>query len=359
VREGPADPQLLGNKSGAPLVNALGQPISLLGKMVQAAVMKAYAGILYRPEAVGAPAWLDGCFGKGYEWPNSTGWSVVGVAVPQLVPFVVPLDNANRTDIAVVVVPGGGGSLLAWESEGTDVAKTLNAFGISAFVVKYRVPEPLWGPYGSVEDTLRAVRLVRHHAAALGLNASRVGVYGASHGGHLALMSAFSAGGQYHRTDPADDWSPRPDFLLLLYPEVHIETFMKRAAIPQSMAWVDGLHLKDLSNIPPTFIAIGGNDTCTRPESVYAFYTLLKATSRSQPVVEINMYTDVGHGFGMCYRHAPGGYEAMLHEACLWMLRAQHFIMWNVLGTVPKQIDAVYRMERKFDPSLIARNKSK
>jgi len=294
------------------------------------------------------PAWVFYCFGKDHQNNKYTSWSVTAVPVPQLVPFVVPQDHPNRTDISVVIAPGGGGTILSWEGEGTDVAKWLNLLGISAFVLKYRVPSPaIWSRGAKVLDAQRAVSLVRHMAPAFGLNASRVGLFGSSHGGYVASFTAFAAGRQYPRRDVVDDQSPRPDFLLLLYPELHPEVFGERSQSPSPTGVWDGITLTNLSQHIPIFAAVGAQDRCCPPELLYDFHKALK--KRGSPTLEINVYEDIGHGFAMCYRSEMGGWEAMKHEACAWMLRARRFIMWNVEKKVPADISYWYRKTVKFD----------
>mmetsp|Transcript_48882 Transcript_48882/g.141597 ORF Transcript_48882/g.141597 Transcript_48882/m.141597 type:complete len:440 (+) Transcript_48882:82-1401(+) len=310
-----------------------------------------------RPISDDAPAWMSACATEGSRITKYKSWNVELVPEPQLVPFVVPMDHPNRTDVSVIVAPGGGGTLLAWETSGTDVAKWLNLLGISAFVLKYRVPAPeVWNNSDAIFDAQRAVSLVKHMAPALGLNASRVGLFGASHGGWIASFTAFAAGRQYPRRDVVDDQSPRPDFLLLLYPEVRAPAFARRAASPLPVETVDGVALTDLRESPPIFIATGARDPCVTVDTIYSFHSSLK--KRSDAIVEINVYSDVQHGFTMCYRYAMTGFTAMQHEACLWMLRARRFIMWNVERRIPADIEYWYRQTVQFDTTLLAVNSS-
>jgi len=356
VPEGPARPDLLRN------VSALEPPGDMFPN--ESAVMQRKLGeegaITYvAPQHPGpnSPDWLWVCFGRDYDINKYSSWSSIYVATPQLVPFVVPADHPNRSDVSVVLAPGGGGSLLAWEGEGTDVAKWLNKLGISAFVLKYRVPQDVaWGKTASVLDAQRAVSLVRRMAPALGLNASRVGLFGASHGGFVALFTAFAAGRQYPRRDSVDDLSPRPDFLLLLYPEVHSSTFERRSLSQLPTESLEGVSLTDLSDPPPIFIASGANDKCCKVDSMYSLHQALKR--RGDPVVEIDIYSGVKHGFSMCYRSEKGGWEAMKHEACLWMLRARRFIMWYVEQEVPDDVRPWYEETVKYDSFLVVRNTS-
>mmetsp|Transcript_47592 Transcript_47592/g.146609 ORF Transcript_47592/g.146609 Transcript_47592/m.146609 type:complete len:466 (+) Transcript_47592:88-1485(+) len=317
--------------------------------LLKAAIRKAGQPTYLAPLPItnATPPWVAMCMGKDFAPNKYSSWGVFKVAVPQLVPFLVPRDHPNRTDVSVIIAPGGGGTMLAWENEGTDVAKWLNLLGISAFVLKYRVPTPNWTKGDPVIDAQRAVSLVRHMAPALGLNASRVGLFGASHGGFVASYTAFAAGRQYPRRDVVDDQSPVPNFLLLLYPEIHTSVFRERSTSTLPVrSWL-GIRLSNLKRQIPIFAAVGSDDTCIGPESLYDFHMSLK--KRGNPVFELNVYEGVGHGFTMCYRSEKGGWEAVQHEACTWMLRARRFIMWNVEGRAPADVEYWYRKTVRFD----------
>ena len=130
-----------------------------------------------------------------------------------------------RTGKAVVICPGGAYGFLAYDWEGTDFAKALNAKGITAFVLKYRLPtsasiiDPKWAP---LQDVQRAMRLVRSHAKRWDIDPTKVGIMGFSAGGHLAS----TLGTHYNREtlvrlkDTIDRLSARPDFMALIYPVI-------------------------------------------------------------------------------------------------------------------------------------------
>lgn len=302
------------------------------------------------------PAWVWICMGNDYDINNFSSWDSTPVATPQLVPFVVPEGTPGRSDVSVIIAPGGGGTVLAWESEGTDVAKWLNKLGISAFVLKYRVPDKtIWKRETQVYDAQRAVSLVKHMAPALSLNASRVGLFGSSHGGWVALFSTFAAGRQYPRRDVVDDAGWRPDFLLLLYPEVHLESLKERAESSEPVANVENVQLTNMVDPPPMFIATGANDNCCPPNTTYGLHNMLRRRN-GNPLVEINVYEGMGHGFSMCYREGLGGWAGFKHSACLWLLTARKFIKMNVEGELLDDLRTWYEQAVKFDDdsSLVA-----
>ncbi len=117
---------------------------------------------------------------------------------------------------AVVICPGGGYGILAYDKEGTEVAAWLNSLGITGVVLKYRVPG---NQDGAFQDIQRAIRLVRQRSAEWNIAPDHVGAMGFSAGGHLAArLSTLAGPATYRRLDAADDQATRPDFAILVYP---------------------------------------------------------------------------------------------------------------------------------------------
>ncbi|GAC1587798.1 MAG: hypothetical protein NVS3B8_01830 [Chitinophagaceae bacterium] len=109
------------------------------------------------------------------------------VSEPTLMVFLPPKEKANGT--AVIICPGGGYSILAASHEGTDVAKVFNEWGITAFVLKYRLPDDSTMQQkesGPLQDAQRAIQLVRLDAKKWGIDKNKIGIMGFSAGGHLA-----------------------------------------------------------------------------------------------------------------------------------------------------------------------------
>jgi len=127
------------------------------------------------------------------------------------------------TGTAVVVCPGGGYNILAWDLEGTEVATWLNSLGVTAVVLKYRVPrrpgeagnEP---PLGPLQDAQKAISLVRSKAKEWGVKPDRIGILGFSAGGHLAAAASILHAKASYPQETAETISCRPDFTLLIYP---------------------------------------------------------------------------------------------------------------------------------------------
>ena len=141
------------------------------------------------------------------------------MSVPTITPYLVA-----GADSAVIIAPGGGYGMLAIDREGSDIAAWLNSVGVSAFVLKYRVPARAWLPFGGAPlmDAQRAMGLVRQMAgsgALAGLNASKLGFMGFSAGGHLAgHLNVAWAARAYAHVDAADALACRPDFAIMVYP---------------------------------------------------------------------------------------------------------------------------------------------
>jgi acetyl esterase/lipase len=194
------------------------------------------------------------------------------------------------TGQAVVIFPGGGYSILAYDWEGTDFAKWLNSQGIAGIVVKYRLPKSasLTDPKEvPLMDAQRAIRLVRQNASGWNIDPTKVGIMGFSAGGHLA--STLST--QYSHTvdramDAIDALSARPDFSILVYPVI---TFVNPAIHSGSMKALLGenqteelkkrfsAELNVTEETPVTFLVHAGDDTGVPVENSLLYYAALRA----------------------------------------------------------------------------------
>eukprot|EP01048_Picozoa_sp_COSAG05_P017429 COSAG05_NODE_2373_length_3161_cov_16.174233_3_plen_276_part_00 len=160
----------------------------------------------------------DTCLTHGMPVGNCQDLSVHNVTEPTITPFLV-----DGADSAVVIAPGGGYGILAINREGTDIAAWLNSVGVSAFVLKYRVPGRSWLPFGAAPlmDAQRAMGMVREMASSgkvKGLNESKIGFMGFSAGGHLTgHLNVAWASRTYPQVDGADNKPCRPDFSMMVY----------------------------------------------------------------------------------------------------------------------------------------------
>jgi acetyl esterase/lipase len=189
---------------------------------------------------------------------------------------------------AVVVFPGGGYHILAMDLEGTEVCEWLNSIGITAVLVKYRVPrrEGLERYAPPLQDAQRALGMVRHRAKELGIDESKIGVLGFSAGAHLgATLATQSAKRTYEPIDAADQLNCRPDFLLLIYPG---------GLVPRDGNEL-GPEVQVSSNSPPAFIVMTQDDP-VRPENALLYALALK---KAGVPCELHLYPKGGHGYGL------------------------------------------------------------
>jgi acetyl esterase/lipase len=189
----------------------------------------------------------------------------------------------------VVIFPGGGYHILAWDLEGTEVAEWLNKNGVTGIVVKYRVPKRAGQEnYAApLQDAQRAMGLVRANAKEWGIDPERIGTLGFSAGGHLAAaLTSHTEKRTYEKVDAADELSCAPNFNLLIYPG-YLSLKEEGDKINPSVA-ISPKH-------PKTFIVMAEDDP-VRPENALVYYTeLMKAKIPS----ELHIYPTGGHGYGL------------------------------------------------------------
>src|SRR5579884_695573 len=205
-------------------------------------------------------------------------------------------DKDKDTGACVIVCPGGGYNMLAWDHEGEEVAAWLNSIGVTGIVLKYRVPrrpdqpkdKP---PIGALQDAQRALSLVRSKAKEWKIDPHRIGILGFSAGGHLAAWASTRFDQRaYKATDtwPLDDIDKvdcRPDFAVLIYPGYLAERD-KEVLNPD---------IRVRKDCPPMFLVHANNDPVT-PENSVRMYLALK---RAGVPAEMHIYASGGHGFGM------------------------------------------------------------
>jgi len=217
--------------------------------------------------------------------------------------------RANANGQAVVICPGGGYGILAYDWEGTDIANRLNADGIAAIVLKYRLPEDASNVIPHLTpllDAQRALRLTRHHAADWNIDPAQVGIMGFSAGGHLASTAGthFDAGNPA-APDPVERLSSRPDFLILMYPVVSFDPAVGHSGSrrnllgeqdsPELVAYYSNeLHVT--AETPPTFLVHSIDDKSVPIRNSLRFYEALLDHGVS---AEMHLYPHGGHGFGL------------------------------------------------------------
>jgi len=220
-------------------------------------------------------------------------------------------EKGKDTGVAIVVCPGGGYNNLAWSHEGDMVATWLNSIGVTAAVLKYRVPRRPETPKGqppiqALMDAQRALSMVRGQADALGLDPKKIGILGFSAGGHLGAWASTNYDKRsYEAVDAADRTDCRPDFAVLIYPGGVLKRGTDQLAE----------EIKVTSQTPPTFLALATDDPGSE-NSVFLFLAL----KRAGVPVEAHFYATGGHGFGMRPSNKP---YANWPQQCEQWLRAQ------------------------------------
>jgi acetyl esterase/lipase len=241
---------------------------------------------------------------------------VVNVSQPTMTVYTTKRPNAG---VAVVVFPGGGYNALAIDLEGTEICDWLNSKGMTAVLLKYRVPtKPKVGPYSespqALEDAQRTLGLVRLHAAEWHINPHKIGVIGFSAGGHMvAAMSTHFDKRSYPPVDAADKESCRPDFAIALYPG-HLSPF--HPDDPHSSTHENQLELNPniivTSNTPPTFLLQAQNDPVDDVRNSMAYSLALR---NAKVPVELHLYPEGGHGFGLRRTKFPiTGWPALVEK---------------------------------------------
>ena len=223
------------------------------------------------------------------------------VQVPTLTVF--PATPGTAVGTAVIVCPGGGYARLAVAREGSELVRRLNALGVSAFVLKYRLVE--YGHPAPLRDVLRAVRIVRSQAQELGVRPERIGVLGSSAGGHLAACAGTLFAAPEGRTGAAlDTVSARPDFLALLYPVITMtDPFAHQGSRKNLLgdtpapALVERLSVEKqvTGSTPPAFIVHTAEDASVPLENSLLFFQALR---RAGVAAEMHLYETGPHGFG-------------------------------------------------------------
>lgn len=241
-------------------------------------------------------------------WPEGaplaqrTGAAATSGDIPKL--YTYPAAGAGP-HTAVIVMPGGGYTHLVMDKEGSVEAKWLAAHGVTAYILEYRL-SPAYRYPAPMLDASRALKYVRAHAAELGVNPERVGVFGFSAGGHLAsFLSAVHSPGDPKAKDPLDRLSDRPDFAIIAYGRMDLSLAVPRpvptsgspgmeivlAAPTANLDVVSALN----SDTPPTFIFSTTHDQTVDSRNATDYYNALKRTGIP---AELHVFELGPHGVG-------------------------------------------------------------
>ncbi|QJE01963.1 alpha/beta hydrolase [Massilia forsythiae] len=268
------------------------------------------------------PLWPEGVPGArpGLGPERNEDGRTSNVSVPTLTVYGPAVDRPNGT--AVIICPGGGYVRLSTQREGEQYAAWLSTLGVTSFVLKYRMAE--FGHPAPLQDVLRAVRMVRRHAAELHVRADRIGVMGSSAGGHLAASAGTLFDHPLGRTGAElDAVSARPDFLMLLYPVITMDGPAVHAGSRKALlgARPDAATVKLMSveqqvtaRTPPTLLVHTQEDATVPVENSILFY---QALTRARVPAEMVLFEHGSHGMGM---------RAGLGTASNWPRRAEEWL---------------------------------
>jgi len=254
------------------------------------------------PENIGEEKWVPGS-------ENPPIVRVQNVSIPTMAFYRAK----DPTGACVVIFPGGGYSILAYNHEGSEIAEWLNSIGVSAVVVKYRVPrrEDLPKHWAPLQDAQRAIRLTRAHAKEWGIDVEKIGVLGFSAGGHLTVSAALDYATQtYDPIDEIDKIDARPNFAIPIYP-AYLMDDEKDYSADSNLS--DSVHID--ANTPPTFISVA-NDDVNRGAAAARFYIKMKEAGVP---CEIHIPVYGGHGYGI---RPDKGVAAQWNKNCENWLRA-------------------------------------
>ncbi len=223
------------------------------------------------------------------------------VVTPTLTAFLPSKPNGT----AVIICPGGGYSILAFDKEGTLVAKRFNEIGITAFVLKYRLPSDLImedKSMGPLQDALQAIYLIRKNASVWNVDPAKIGIMGFSAGGHLA--ASLSVHYNDLKIQNQENMSLRPDFSVLIYPVINFGSFAHKGSVNRLLGETPSeAQIKYFSSelninaqTPPTFLVHANNDTTVPVKNSLAYD---EALAKNKVNAEMHIYQAGGHGFGM------------------------------------------------------------
>ncbi len=232
---------------------------------------------------------------------------IAKVQMPQLEVYLPSKKNA--TGQAVLIFPGGGYGILAYDWEGTDFAKFLNSKGIAGIVVKYRLPSANSQKDKHIvplQDAQRSMRTVRSKAIEWNIDPNNIGIIGFSAGGHLAsTLGTHYKEKVYAPKDAIDQLSARPDFMALAYPVITMGEANTHGGSKKNLLGEDpsqemldhfSNELQVTADTPPTFLVHATDDTAVPVDNSLLFYTALL---KHKVAAEMHIYPSGGHGFAL------------------------------------------------------------
>jgi acetyl esterase/lipase len=250
------------------------------------------------------------------------------VVTPDLTVFLPAPEKANGA--AVLICPGGGYGVLAFDHEGNAIAKWLNDNGIAGIILKYRLPSDqimIDKSIGPLQDAQEAMRVIRRNAVSWKINPDRVGVIGFSAGGHLAsTLSTHYAEKVY---DVKDNTSARPNFSLLIYPVVSFDTVITHRGTRNNLIGLNpdikqvqrfSNELQITADTPPAFLVHSADDKAVPVMNSIGYF---RGLQKNNIPVELHIFQKGGHGYGLS---PNGGTESSWPGLCIKWLKAMGLI---------------------------------
>ncbi|MBF4470566.1 alpha/beta hydrolase [Flavobacterium sp. HJJ] len=245
------------------------------------------------------------------------------VTVPTLEYFK---PNAEKTSgAAVIIIPGGGYSVVVYDGEGVSTAKALAEKGIAAFVLKYRLPNDAImtdKKIGPLQDAQQAIKLVRDNAEKWGLDKNKIGIMGFSVGGHLASAAATHFEKSY--IENKENTSLRPDFQILVYPVISMTNALTHTGSRDNLLGKNpsdevvnffSNELQVQANTPPAYLTHTADDKVVDVDNSIVYFEKLR---NYKVPVEMHIYPKGDHGF--IFKH-PGWMEPLFSwlESNAWL----------------------------------------
>jgi len=272
------------------------------------------------------------CNEKDHEFID-TSWNKNGLLIVDQItkPTLTIYEAARekRSGTAVIICPGGGYGVLAAGHEGADVAGAFNEAGVTAFVLRYRLPKDecmTEKAFIPLMDAQQAIWFVRTHAQQYGIDIHKIGIMGFSAGGHLAS----TAGTHFRKAVRKElvNTDLRPDFMVLVYPVISFNDSIGHTGSRDNLLGKNPdrelVHLfsneeQITPQTPPTFLVHASDDGGVLPENSIRFY---QALLKNKVPAELHLYEHGGHGFGL---HNPTTKEDWF-KACVEWMRASKLI---------------------------------
>ncbi len=243
---------------------------------------------------------------------------------PDLTVYLPDPEKSNGA--AVLICPGGGYGVLAFDHEGNAIARWLNDNGIAGIILKYRLPSDLImkdKSIGPLQDAQEAMRIIRRKAAEWRLDPDKIGVIGFSAGGHLASTLSTHFGEKVYNAK--DNTSARPDFSLLIYPVISFDTTITHRGTMNNLIGLKpdlkqvlrfSNELQITQGTPPAFLVHSADDKAVPVQNSIRYFEGLQ---KNKIPAELHVFQKGGHGYGLSPK---GGTESSWPDLCLKWLKA-------------------------------------